>query len=89
MIVNDSEEFRKAALAYGEKTTSSPEAARAALVQLGTHDKKGNLTPLYASYKNIDLQYALEHMHKVLKNYEYDEETLDKFFEFVERFKDD
>ena len=45
------EAFRKAAKAYGKRVTASKEAARAALVQIGTHTPKGNLTKRYKSAK--------------------------------------
>lgn len=39
--------FREAAEAYGKKATASKEAARAALVRIGTHTPDGELTENY------------------------------------------
>jgi hypothetical protein len=41
------EAFRQAAEEYTKKTTASKEAARAALVKLGTHTPDGELTENY------------------------------------------
>ena len=39
--------FKRAAEAYVQKATSSAKAANSALVRIGTHDAKGNLTKPY------------------------------------------
>ena len=41
------EAFRKAAKAYGKRTTASKKAAREALVRIGTHTPDGKLTENY------------------------------------------
>ena len=43
----DADEFEKAAKKYTKKVTSSKEAAREALVKLGTHTPTGRLTKNY------------------------------------------